>query len=134
MRGGSAAARSLVPALIKLLREPIDSDQVVTIGLSSLIDYAGPAQEAAAALGRLAPGTPAAGEVIAALTEVVGAGPPRRRAAAAEALSHFESAAGAAVPALAAYLREAASSQQPTRDAASAAERSAGSLPARPMR
>jgi len=108
--------------LLKVMREPMDSDEVVTIGLSSLFAYAGPAQEATAALGRLAPGTPAAGEVSAALIEVLRSGPPRRRGAAAQALGHFPGAAAAAVSALAAFLREAASSSQPTRDAASAAE------------
>ena len=48
-----------------------------------------PAWAAAQALGKIAPGTPSAGEVIEALTEVVRTGHPYRRVAAAHALGEF---------------------------------------------
>ncbi len=74
--------RVAVPALIKVLREPADSDQTVLSPTSATSHYEGPAQEAAKALGGIAPGTSAAGEAIAALTETVprarrSVGPPR---------------------------------------------------------
>ncbi|MGO9470146.1 MAG: HEAT repeat domain-containing protein [Isosphaeraceae bacterium] len=113
--------RLAVPALIAVLREPYESDQQRVAGQMMTILYAGPAQEAAAALGRIAPGTPAAGQAIRALTEVVRSGPSRRRAAAAKALAQFGPAAAEAVTALIAFLQEAEASQQMTEDRASAA-------------
>jgi HEAT repeat protein len=113
--------RVAVPALIAVLREPYDSDQQRMVGQLAMVAYAGPAQEAAQALGRIAPGTPAAGQAISALTEVVRSGPPRRRAAAAKALSQFGPAAAEAVTGLITFLEEAEAAKQMTEDGASAA-------------
>jgi HEAT repeat protein len=113
-------AHVAVPALITILREPSDSDQPVE-GMSIYTSYSGPAHAAARELGRIAPGTDSAGEAIAALTEVVRSGPPRRRAAAASALGAFGAAAAAAVPAVITLLRENAASEVPSRDGESTA-------------
>jgi len=113
--------RVAVPALIAVLREPYESDQQRLAGQMLMIAYAGPAQEAAQVLGRIAPGTPAAGQAISALTEVVRTGPPRRRAAAAKALAQFGPAAALAVTGLIAFLDEAEAGKQMSEDAASAA-------------
>jgi HEAT repeat protein len=119
----SPDVRIAVPALLAVLKkEPIDSDQTTTEGSPPVITVTGPAPEAAKALGRLAPGTPAAGEAIAALTEVVQSGPPQRRASAIDALGHFGREAAVAVPALVAVLGEAETDNEPTRDKESAAE------------
>jgi HEAT repeat protein len=109
-----------VPALIAVLHEPIGSDKS-DLGGNATVIYVGPAQEAAKALGRIAPGTPAAGEAIKALTETVRSGPPQRRASAADALREFGEAAGEAVPALIAFLNEAAASKVLSADGPSAA-------------
>src|SRR5262249_45086350 len=108
-------------ALIAVLREPMESDQAGVSGPGQPISYSGPAQGAARALGRIAPGTPAAGVAITALTEVVQAGPAQRRAAAAEALGQFGPAAVQAVTALITMLKETAAAKVPTGDGASAA-------------
>ncbi len=113
--------RLAVPALIAVLREPYESDQQSVAGRMMTISYVGPAQQAAGALGRIAPGTPAAGQAISALTEVVRSGPPRRRAAAAKALAQFGPAAAEAVTGLIAFLEEADASNQMTEDRQSAA-------------
>ena len=106
-----ARSRLAVPALIAVLREPYESDQQRMAGQMMTISYVGPAQEAAQALGRIAPGTPAAGQAISALAEVVRSGPPRRRAAAAKALAQFGPAAAEAVTGLIAFLRRSRSQQ-----------------------
>jgi hypothetical protein len=90
-------------------------------GTVVMISYEGPAQEAAQVLGRIAPGTPAAGQAISALTEVVQSGPPRRRAAAAKALAQFGRSASGAVTGVVALLQEAATGEQVTEDGPSAA-------------
>jgi HEAT repeat protein len=113
---------TVVPALIKVLNEPIDSDQASTEGVTAVTTFTGPAHKAAEALGRLALGTPAAGQVIAALTEVVRSGPPQRRASAADALGQFGADAALAIPALVTMLGEAEAGKQSTDDQASAAE------------
>ncbi len=113
--------RLAVPALIAVLREPYESDQQSVAGQMMTITYAGPAQQAAQALGRIAPGTPAAGQAISALSAVVRSGPPRRRAAAAKALAQFGPAAAEAVTGLIAFLEEAEASNQMSEDRQSAA-------------
>jgi HEAT repeat protein len=119
--GISPDPRVAVPVLISVLREPLDSDQQQLTAQSSIIGYAGPAQEAAQVLGRIAPRTPAAEQTIAALSDVVRSGPPKRRAAAARALAQFGSAAASSSSALIAMLKEAAASKEPTDDGPSAA-------------
>jgi HEAT repeat protein len=111
-----------VPALIAVLNEPIDSDQADMEGTTGNTTYSGPAHAAAAALGRLAPGTRAAGQAVAALAEVARSGAPQRQSSAAAALANFGKDAAPAVPALIAMLEAAEAGKEPTRDKASAAE------------
>jgi HEAT repeat protein len=118
----SPDAHTAVPALIAVLNEPIDSDQASMEGVNAVTTFTGPAHEAAKALGRLAPGTPAAGQAIAALTKIVQAGPPQRRASAAGALGQFGKDAAVAVPALVSILGETEAGKEPTDEKASAAE------------
>ncbi len=113
--------RTAVPALIKVLREPIDSDQTSAGGGAMSVSYAGPAQEAAETLGRIAPKTPIAGDAIRALTEVVRSGPPKRRAAAAAALGQFGPAAAQAASPLVTLLQGALADKEPTADGPAAA-------------
>jgi HEAT repeat protein len=122
LAGRDPDPRTAVPALIKVVREPDDSDWATMEGRAMSMSYEGPAQEAAKAIGRLAPGTPAAAEAMTALADIVRSGPAQRRAAAAEALGRFGPAAAQAVPDLIAYLQAAASSKEGTDDGASAAE------------
>ncbi len=112
---------STVPALIAVLREPYESDQQRTAGQLAILAYAGPAQEAAQVLGRIAPGTPAAGQALSALNEAVRSGPPRRRAAAARALGQFGRSASDSIAPLIALLQKAESGKQLTEDGPTAA-------------
>jgi HEAT repeat protein len=108
--------RAAVPALVAVLREPIDSDmKVVEPSVIVYDSYSGPAHSAAHALGEIAPGTPQAGEAMAALNEVVRSGPVQRRGSAAEALGAFGPAAATSVPFLIAMLKEAGAAKVPTR-------------------
>ena len=113
--------RATVPPLITVLREPAESDRAVATGLPPTSNYMGPAQEAANALGRIAPGTPSAGDAIAALTETV----HRDREAAGRGgrcPGKFGTAAAAAVPGLVAFLRESIAGKVATVDGPSAAK------------
>jgi HEAT repeat protein len=112
-------ARPAIPDLIKALSYPIDSTKVGP-GKEHPMAW-DPGCEAAQALSKIAPGTPSAGEVIQALTEVVRAGHPYRRVAAANALDQFGPAAVAAAPALIIVLRENAATKAAFGDGASAA-------------
>jgi HEAT repeat protein len=98
-------AEAAVPALVAMLSEPIDPEMDATRDDPPYWDLGG---EAARALGGVAPGTPAAAQVIAALTEVIRRpGLARRRATAAEALARFgPEQLGHAVPMLLGVLRE----------------------------
>ena len=87
-----------VPDLIKLMSQPIDSSKVGR-GKAHPAGW-DPAWAAAHGLGKIAPRTPVAGEVIEALIAVVRTGHPYRRVAAAQALGDFGPAAVAAIPAL----------------------------------
>jgi HEAT repeat protein len=78
-----------IPALLALLREPIDLDRVRLPAIDRNYVNRDPAREAAFVLGKVAPGTESASEVIAALTGVVRADHPSRRASAANALGDF---------------------------------------------
>jgi HEAT repeat protein len=106
-----------IPALLALLKEPIDLDsdglKGSPRGVSSASDFGGwdPAPVAARVLGRLAPGTASAGPVIAALAEVVRSGHPFQRQSAIEALGEFGPAAEPAVPTLLEALRREVASQ-----------------------
>jgi HEAT repeat protein len=80
-----------------------------------------PAWGAAWALGKIAPGTKSADEVIEALTEIVRTGHPYRRVAAAHALGEFDTAAVEAVPALISVIQENAATKAAFADGAYAA-------------
>ena len=105
--------------LTKVMSQPIDSSMV---GRGKL-HPAGwdPGWAAAIALGRIAPGTPAAGEAIKALIAVVRSGHPYRRVAAAHALSDFGPAAAAAIPALIDVVQANATAKADLADGANAA-------------
>lgn len=104
-----------IPALLALLREPIDPERLRSTGPTQQIVWRGwdPCIQAAQLLGQLAPGTNSAGRAIAALTDVLrsseagrlAAEDAGRRAAAARALGDFGAAAEPAVPALIGILR-----------------------------
>lgn len=84
------AARPAVPFLSKLLREAAPTQE-----------GAGEAERVARALGRIAPGAPAAGEAVASLTEALQSKSPATRVAAIKALEELGSQnAGAAIPKL----------------------------------
>jgi HEAT repeat protein len=108
-----------VPALISVLREPVDSDTRST-SMNGSSTYAGPAYEAARALATIARDTASAGAAVAALTEVVQSGPAQRKASAAKALGEFGPAAAQAVPALIAMLEHSPAGKTPETDAAAA--------------
>jgi HEAT repeat protein len=91
-------ASPAVPELIHTMSEPIDGAKVGR-GKVHVMDW-NPPWAAAITLGKIAPGTPAAGEVIEALLAALRSEDPNRRVAAADALSYFGPAAAAAVPAL----------------------------------
>jgi HEAT repeat protein len=122
----------VTPALIAVLKEPVDSDGR-RVGPGMTITPAGPAHEAARALGQLAPGTKSAEAAIKALTEVVETGPDQRKRTAAEALSHFGPEAVRAVPALIKTIQETGGKPDPggpAPPAAAALSRIAPSTPA----
>jgi HEAT repeat protein len=105
-------AREAIPAFIEALKEPTDTDRpVVSAGPVVGNPLTGPAYVAAQALGRVAPGTAAAGHAVAALTEVLQSGPPGRRPSAASALGQFGPEAAQAIPALAGMLGDTAESE-----------------------
>jgi hypothetical protein len=91
-------AVAAIPDLIRITSDTIDSTMVGPPKLHP----AGwdPAWAAAQALGKIAPGTASAGEVILSLIAVAQAGHPYRKVAAASALSNFGPAAVGAVPSL----------------------------------
>jgi HEAT repeat protein len=95
-----------IPALLALLREPIDIDPVRRPAFYWNDMNQDPAQQAASVVGKPAPGTRSAGEVIAALTEIVRAGHRHQRETAASALGDIGPAAEPAVPALIRVLRD----------------------------
>lgn len=114
LHGGNPRASAAIPALLAVLREPIDPDLARRLGLGQVVSVrdGDPADMAALVLGRLAPGTESAGEVIAALAEVVRSGHPSRRSSAAGALGEFGPAAEPAVPVLTRALREGLATQE----------------------
>jgi HEAT repeat protein len=92
-------AETLIPALIGVMNEAIDSDPG---GVGSR----DPSNFAADALGRIAPGTARSDEAITALSDFLRRGHPRRRGFAAYALSRFSQGATVAVPVLIEVLRK----------------------------
>jgi HEAT repeat protein len=108
-----------MPELIRLMSDPIDSTMIGT-------EKVHPANrdlawETALALGKIAPGTKSADEVIEVLTEIVRTGHPYRQIAAAHALGEFGTAAVGAVPALISLIRENAATKAAFADGANAA-------------
>jgi HEAT repeat protein len=91
---GQAAAPA-IPELVRALRKSFVSGQPF-IGSGT----------AATALGKIAPGTPLAGEAIAALVESLRAGPPDVQGHAADALADFGPAAAPAIPELVRMLQD----------------------------
>ncbi len=108
-----------VPYLIKIISHPID---LTKVGRGKVHPGAwDPATVAARMLGKIAPGTPVASEVIDALITVVRTGHPYRRVAAAHALSGFGPAAAAVIPDLIAVVRQNAATKADFADGAEAA-------------
>jgi HEAT repeat protein len=96
-------AAAVVPALLSLLRGPVELDpggNPLEWGFSMNIN-------AARMLGRLAPGTATAGEAVAGLAEAVRTGDPSWRPLAIGSLREFGPAAEPAIPALLQALRDA---------------------------
>jgi HEAT repeat protein len=100
-----ADARAAIPELLRTLNEPLDPQVASVSGPFATVD---PASAAASALGRIAPGSAEAKEVIAALIEVARSGPLKRRGWAAYALGEFGPAAEEAVPVLIKAINDAA--------------------------
>jgi HEAT repeat protein len=97
-------AHAAIPQLLQVLTEPLARNVVPVIGPAGVFD---PGCAAAWALGRIAPGSAEAKQVIAALTDVVRSGPESRGGWAAVALSEFGPDAVEAVPALVTLAEEA---------------------------
>jgi HEAT repeat protein len=92
-----ADAHTAVLELLRVMNEPLNPKVDPVWSPSGIFD---PASQAALALGRIAPGTPEAKQVIVALIEVARSGPVSRRGWAAYALGEFGPAAEEAVPVL----------------------------------
>jgi len=92
-------AGAAVPSLLRVLTEPVDP-QLARSQSGVMMHDDDPANAAALALGRIAPRSKAAREVIVALTEVARCGHRIRRGDAAFALGDFGPAAAEAVPVL----------------------------------
>ena len=92
-----ADAMAVIPELLRILNEPLDPGVESFQSPLSIFD---PACEAALALGKIAPDSMNAKQVIAALIEVVRSGPLSRRGWAADALGEFGPDAENAVPVL----------------------------------
>lgn len=100
----NADSRPAIPDLLRVLNEPPGPDGIPSQAPSQ---SDGLAHATILALGKIAPNSSRAKEVIAALTEVVRKGPPRRHASAAWALRKFDDAAEPAVPVLITLIKEA---------------------------
>ncbi len=98
-----------VPVLLAVMRDPTESGAAAGGAPEPRVaeTVVSPAHVAARALSEVAPGTPQAGEAMAALVEVVRSGPPRLRRSAADALGAFGPAAVSAVPILINLLEQA---------------------------
>jgi HEAT repeat protein len=121
--------RAAVPVLLAMLREPAAPGGGPVGVMRNAVDpsMSSPADAAAQALGEVAPGTPHAAEVMAALLEIVRSGPPQLRGSAADALGAFGPAAVSAVPILLGLLKDARSADALT-PAGSAAIRALGKI------
>jgi HEAT repeat protein len=117
--GYDPGTASAIPALLAILREPIESGPGIrgrpqpSAWDGAQVAAADPAQMAARALGEIAPGTESAGEVITVLSEVVRSGHPSLRGQALEALGDFGPAAEPAIPLIIKTLREVAAIKEP---------------------
>jgi HEAT repeat protein len=101
------SAELAVPELIRGLHK-------ATAGEDTMID----GYSAARALGKIAPGTPAAEQSIAALIEALAAGPPHIRYAVALALGEFGAASARAIPDLIRMLKNSSESEPSNADGA----------------
>ena len=81
--------RTAIPELLRLLKEPVASGSKPHNSPTPPFDLY-PSEQAALVLGELAPGTPEAPQVIAALKEVAETGDQSLRQAAARALAEFD--------------------------------------------
>ncbi|MFI5460104.1 MAG: HEAT repeat domain-containing protein [Isosphaerales bacterium] len=106
-------AKAAIPALIKVLREPIDPDSHGPGKETEPLDSREPSLAAAGTLSGLAPGTEWSREVVAALVEILRSGGREQRRSAALALHEFGPEAVVAIPALIAALRETAATDKP---------------------
>ncbi|MHC5543404.1 HEAT repeat domain-containing protein, partial [Singulisphaera rosea] len=97
-------SRSAIPELLRIVKE---SPDLAGIRFRGSYRSGDPALAAALALGKIAPETAKAPEVIAALTEVLRTGPLTRQASAISALREFGEAAEPAIPALITLIKEA---------------------------
>jgi HEAT repeat protein len=104
------AALPVVPELIRGLHKTTTAEDTRIDGYS-----------AARALGRIAPGTPAAEKSIAALSEALAAGPPHIRYAVASALGEFGAASARAIPDLIRMLKNSSESERSNADGAAIA-------------
>ncbi|SIO05858.1 HEAT repeat [Singulisphaera sp. GP187] len=105
-------AAAAIPALLRVFTEPIDGAGG-RAGAGSANDSRALSGVAAAALGKIAPGSASAKGVVTALTEVVRSGQGARQAQAAAALAQFGPAAAPAIPALVRMAREAGPTHAP---------------------
>jgi HEAT repeat protein len=98
-----ADARAAIPELLRMLNEPLDSNVVSVMSPNGTFD---PGCAAVFALGRIAPESPEAKQVITALIEVMRSGATSRGGWAAVALSEFGPAAAEAMPLLMKIIKE----------------------------
>jgi HEAT repeat protein len=91
--------RDAIPELLRIVRAPL-APNLESVQHIEVLEDADPGSEAALALGAIAPGTPEAPQVIAALTEVARSGPLMRRTRTVYALGLFGPAAAEAIPVL----------------------------------
>ena len=99
-----------VPALLKVLKEPLDPRVATLVDPAPMIPDPGSA--AASSLGKIAPGTSKGVEVLAALLDAARSGPAERRAWAATSLGGFGTSAQEVVPILIQVIKESDPSQK----------------------
>lgn len=111
-RMDAKARTEAIPVFLDALDAPGDSDRPVGEMSMVMNAYTGPAQVAARAIAKAAPGTPLAAQAVSALAGVLRRDNPRRWPAAADALAAFGPQGTPAVPALLEVLKKAAPKQE----------------------